>query len=453
MKGGPGAFLRTMAAVVRAYGLYPAGHPILEEKIDELVAALEETRQTAASSDGAPLVYLIHEDSFFFDDKLLAKESIAYQWMMRLWQSKGVESLTIERWAVREDLFSFVDFLVAEGQAPSGALRMNFAKLVPPEEAQDAESIRNIYSDALDLTRQIGLGLDRGDDPTLGSTRNTVERLVDGVVGDPASAVLLSTMQSHDEATFFHMVNVCILSVATGAAIGLNREQLTVLGMGGLLHDIGKIGVPSHILNRSGKLTDEEWAFIRRHPSEGAGMLLRSWSRISPLAAKMAFEHHVRLDGTGYPSAPVSESPDLMSRIVAVVDTFDAMTSRRSYRRAEQRQRALDVLASGAGSHYDPRIVRVFIKVLGFYPPGSVVQLNDGAVAVVVRNNPKTLDRPVVKLVRTPTGEQLPDAPELDLESNSAMAIVAGLDQSEAGMDPADLIYPVSDGRSVNGSS
>src|ERR687892_1219116 len=108
MSSGPGAFLRTMAAVIRAYGLYPAGHPILEEKIDELVGALEETRLTASAAEGAPLVYLIHEDSFFFDEKLLAKESIAYQWMMRLWQSKGVESLTIERWAVGEDLFAFV---------------------------------------------------------------------------------------------------------------------------------------------------------------------------------------------------------------------------------------------------------------------------------------------------------------------------------------------------------
>jgi hypothetical protein len=180
---------------------------------------------------------------------------------------------------------------------------------------------------------------------------------------------------------------------------------------------------------------------------------LRSWSRISPLAAKMAFEHHVRLDGTGYPSAPVGDSPDLMSRIVAVVDTFDAMTSRRSYRRAEQRQRALDVLASGAGSHYDPRIVRVFIKVLGFYPPGSVVALDDGSIAVVVRNNPKTLDRPVVRLVREPSGEQLVEAPELDLETNPERSIRAGLDQSEAGIDPADFIYAVSDGSSANGSS
>jgi HD-GYP domain-containing protein (c-di-GMP phosphodiesterase class II) len=452
---GAGAFLRSFASAVRAYGLYPSGHPILEEKIDEMIPAVEASRTVAPAAPGGVVVFLIHEDSFFVNEKLLPKESITFQWFMRHWQSRGIESITIEIGANRADLSSLLDFVAGEGGAPFGAVKINDAKLRPAELAhRNGDSMRTVYSDALDLTRELGVGLERGITPPLGATRDTVERLVNGVLSDPDSALLMSTMHSHDEYTFFHMVNVCILSVATGASIGLNREQLSILGMGGLLHDIGKVGVPSEILNRSGPLSDSDWGYIRRHPAEGAGMLLRSWSRISPVAAKVAYEHHVRLDHTGYPREPVEGRPDLLSRIVTVVDTFDAMTSRRPYRRAEQRQRALDVLVSGSGSHYDPSVVRVFIKMLGFYPPGSVVRLADGSVAVVVRNNPDALDSPVVRIVKDPEGHPQDIELEVNLASHEAasQSISQGLDQSEAGLDPADLIYPV-DGSSSKGSS
>jgi HD-GYP domain-containing protein (c-di-GMP phosphodiesterase class II) len=455
-ESGPGAFLRTFASAVRAYGLYPSGHPILEEKIDELNPSVENSRTTAPPAPGGVVVFLIHEDSFFVNDKLLPKESITFQWFMRHWQSRAISSITIGPGVSREDLSSLVDFVAGEGAAPFGAVEINEAKLRPADltPRRNGASMQSVYSDALDLTRELGVGLERGAAPPLGATKDTVERLVNGVLSDPDSALLMSTMHSHDEYTFFHMVNVCILSVATGAAIGLAREQLTVLGMGGLLHDIGKVGVPSEILNRSGPLSDTDWGYIRRHPAEGAGMLLRSWSRISPLAARVAYEHHVRLDHTGYPREPVDGKPDLLSRIVTVVDTFDAMTSRRPYRRADQRQRALDVLVSGSGSHYDPRVVRVFLKMLGFYPPGSVVRLADGSVAVVVRNNPDALDSPVVKIVKDAAGQPQDLELEVNLASSAAAAqsIAQGLDQSEAGLDPADLIYPV-EGNSSKGSS
>lgn len=438
---GAGGFLPALASTLRAFGLYPEGHPIPEEKINELVKATEAAMYSAEGPK--PIDYIIHDDSFFFGDRLLSKESITLQWMMRQWQTVGIHSVTISPGAGRAHLAALVLHISGKSPPPDGVVRINVARLLTKEEAPaEGETLRSLYADTLDLTREIGQGMISGAQPSLGAAKETVERLVTAVMGDKESALLLSTMHTHDEQTFFHMVNVCILSVATGSAIGLSRDQLSVLGMGGLLHDIGKVGVSPEVLNRSGPLSDEDWDQIRRHPLEGAGMLLRSWERISPLAAKVAYEHHVRLDGRGYPPDPIAARPDLMSRIVTVTDTFDAMTSRRPYRRAEQRQRALEVLLSGAGSHYDGRVVRVFIRLMGFYPPGSVVKLEDDSIAVVVQNNPNALDSPVIQVVKDPAGNELSTPEKIDLaaKSNGTHRIAVGVDQLQVGVDPADLI-------------
>lgn len=311
---------------------------------------------------------------------------------------------------------------------------------VPHHEGDEGlNQLRSAYSEALDLMRDIGVGVSAGKSLPLGPARGAVESLVESVLADRDSGLLLSTMRAHDEYTFFHMVNVCILSVSMGASIGLPKDQLTSLGLGAILHDMGKVGVPHEVLNKPGALSDQDWAQIRRHPVEGAGLILSSWDKIEPRAAVIAYEHHQRLDGSGYPTLQLREKSDLLSRIVSVADTFDAITSRRSYRRAEQRQKALDVLVSGAGAHYDPRIVKVFIKMLGFYPPGSVVQLSDNSIAIVIKNNTESLSLPVIKVVRNPVGGRV-DPVEIDLSKRPDVVISRGLKPEAAPIEAVDLL-------------
>lgn len=430
-------FLRALGSSIRSFALYPSGHPLREQKLEELLSWAREVFRRQGSFD-----IFVHEESFFFGERLLPKESITLQWMLKRWQELQVHALTVNPQVRHESLSDLIVFLSGQGPPPTESVQINAAALMRPGEHAPPVStsrLRSAYSNALEVMREFGERVGRGARPSAGVARETVEGLVDAILADRESALLLATMHSYDEQTFFHMVNVCILSVATGAAVGLERDHLSVLGLGGLLHDIGKLSVPIEVLNRSGPLTEEDWAQIRRHPVSGGTLILRSADKISPIAASIAVEHHVHLAGGGYPSRAVHDIPDLFSRIVAIADTFDALTSRRPYRRAEQRQRALDVLLSGAGPHYDARIVKVFVRMLGFFPPGSVVQLNDGTAAVVVRNNHDALAKPQVKIVRGPAGEALDIDVDLALDPDGR-AIVKGLDQSEGGMDPSELV-------------
>lgn len=434
----PQEFLRVLSSAVRAQALYPKAHPIREQMLDEILGYASQLLADHDSFD-----YFVHENSFFFGNRLLAKESLTMQWLMREWEKRGVASISVHLGVKRVDLEDLIDHLAEDAPPPDGGITVNTSKLFENELGAPlrVSKIRSAYADALDIIRDAGFETERGHGVGLpvGAAREAVDGLVTAVIDDPASALLLSTMRSHDEYTFFHMVNVCILSIATGTAIGLERSQLNDLGLGAILHDMGKVGVPTEVLNRSGPLDEGDWAAIRQHPVEGAAVILGSWDKISPLAARIAFEHHQHFDGTGYPEVRIGPHPHLLSRIVSVADTFDAITSRRAYRRAEQRQRGLDVLLSGAGEHYDPRIVRVFVRLMGFYPPGSVVQLDDDCIAVVIKNNPEQLDRPLLKKVIDAEGNQI-EASVLDLSKQTDRAIVRGVDPQEVGIDPSAFV-------------
>ncbi|HVF11885.1 MAG TPA: hypothetical protein VNA87_02240, partial [Actinomycetota bacterium] len=198
--------------------------------------------------------FFLHEDSFFFGQRLLTKESLTLQWMLRKLQAQQITSLSVRSGVTIEDLTHLIDHLAGEGPEPSGPVQVNVVNLsIPHHEGNERlNQLRTAYSEALDLMRDIGVGVTSGKALPLGPARGAVESLVESVLADQDSGLLLSTMRAHDEYTFFHMVNVCILSVSMGASIGLPKDQLTSLGLGAILHDMGKVGVPHDVLNKPG---------------------------------------------------------------------------------------------------------------------------------------------------------------------------------------------------------
>lgn len=267
-----------------------------------------------------------------------------------------------------------------------------------------------------------------------------VEQLVEQTISQPAASLLLSTMKSHDEYTFFHSVNVCILSIALGRLVGLEGEQLRELAIGALLHDIGKVRVETSILQFPGRLDGAQWRQIKLHPQEGAASIMAAASAGQEIAATVAFEHHARFDGSGYPSLSRRERQlHFFSRLVATADTYDAITTRRSYRRAETPNRALHVLLKGSGTLYDPDFVRAFIDMVGIYPPGSLLQLDGGEVAMVTQTH-EGGSVPDLVLVRTREGALL-DVPEP--MTATGRSIVDQLVPGQVGVDPAALLEKV----------
>jgi len=276
------------------------------------------------------------------------------------------------------------------------------------------------------------------------ATVRLTEQVADLIAVDTAQALLLTTVKSYDEYTFHHMINVCILALAVARAIGLPRDQGIALGIGGLLHDVGKVKVPQEILTHDGLLDEEQWRLIQRHPVDGAGLVLVTSRNAYHPAVATVLEHHAAYDGSGYPSLSGRRAPALPSRIVSVVDCFDAMTSKRSYRKPEERRQALNILQAGAGRAFDPRVVRTFVRMMGVFPVGSLVQLATGEVAAVVRNHEHLLGRPTVRLLLDARGN--PCEPEdrslaeRDRDDGFRWSVLRSVDPVEVGIDMLSLL-------------
>jgi HD-GYP domain-containing protein (c-di-GMP phosphodiesterase class II) len=300
------------------------------------------------------------------------------------------------------------------------------------------------YAAGLDLLRQTAARLLAGRPADLDATVRLTEHLADLIASDPAQALLLTTVKSYDEYTYHHMVNVCCLSLALARAIGLSRDQAVVLGIGGLLHDVGKVNVPAEILQHDGTLDEEQWRLIQRHPVDGAGLVLITTRNAYHPAVATVLEHHAAFDGSGYPTLAGRRSPSLAARIVAVADCFDAITSKRAYRKPEERRQALSLLQAGAGRAFDPRVVRTFVRMIGIFPVGSLVQLATGEIGVVVRNHERLLARPIVRMVMDAKGGAM-DSVEVDLSGTDpggefVHTIRRSVDPLEVGVDMLALL-------------
>lgn len=233
---------------------------------------------------------------------------------------------------------------------------------------------------------------------------------------------LLTDIFSHDSYTFSHSANVTMYTLAMSLHLGLNKKQLTEIGIGSMLHDIGKREIPKEILNKKGKLTPDEYEIIKKHTEYGF-QILRKDPSISLLSAHCAFQHHEKLDGTGYPRGLKDDEIHPYGKILAVADVFDALTSVRPYRNAMFPQEAMEVILAETNTHFDPVYVKAFQQTVATYPVGLTVTLNTGETAVVVDYQVSAPNRPVVRVLTDPKGNPLRHPYDLDLAKHPSIII------------------------------
>lgn len=230
------------------------------------------------------------------------------------------------------------------------------------------------------------------DDIRLGGVINseqakaTVKDCVNSVLRNPDALLWMSRMRTEDEYTSEHCLNVCILAIAFGRHLGLSEPELENLGLCGLLHDVGKMRVPHNILNKPDQLSEKEFKMIKAHTVHGRNLLLSS-PGVYHGAIDVAYSHHERVDGNGYPRKLKASGISDFARIIAIVDAYDAMTGDRCYSRAIPSTEALKNIFHDRGSHFDDRLALEFIKCVGLYPPGSLVELVNGYIAIVLETN------------------------------------------------------------------
>ncbi|WP_443698461.1 HD-GYP domain-containing protein [Pseudomonas sp.] len=227
-----------------------------------------------------------------------------------------------------------------------------------------------------------------------------IDDISSSIARHPNAFISLARLKSLDDYTYMHSVAVCALMIALGNQLDLPAALIRRVGMAGLLHDVGKMAIPSAILNKPGRLSSDEFELVRTHPLEGE-KILQATSQLCDMVVDVCLHHHERVDGSGYPHQLVGDQISLFARMAAVCDVYDAITSDRSYNRGWDPAVAIQQMSTWDG-HFDDEVFRAFLKSVGIYPVGSIVQLKSGSIGVVIEQHPDSLLTPKIKLFFLP---------------------------------------------------
>lgn len=268
---------------------------------------------------------------------------------------------------------------------------------------QERAAAVNVYREARRLTKTLLDDVRLGGVINTEQAKSTVKDCVQSVLRNSDALLWMARMRSEDEYTSEHCLNVCILAIAFGRHLGMSEPELEKLGLCGLLHDVGKMRVPHEILNKPGALTTKEFNMIKAHTVHGRNLLMSS-PGIFHGVVDVAYSHHERIDGTGYPRKLKASGISDFARIIAIVDAYDAMTADRCYSRSIPSTDALKNIFKDRGTHFDERLALEFMKCIGLYPPGSLVELVNGNIGIVLETNHRYRHLPRVIIVRDENG-------------------------------------------------
>jgi HD-GYP domain-containing protein (c-di-GMP phosphodiesterase class II) len=424
-------------AASQALRIYPVENATVQKALDELYRVV----RRLLDRESALNLKLVGDFIFLNDARLRLDltEYLSFSNLAGLLQRHGVGEIEIEGGIEPTQLAPFLALLLREGDGDYEdferfveRLRASPVRNIHVEPARDAdaqppgsddqarEAAKRTYFQSVHVAREVLTDSRLGRAVNLRRVKRAVQSIVDEVLNNESSMIGMTTLREYDEYTFTHCVNVSIFSVVLGQRLGLSRLELYELGFGALLHDIGKQRTAPGLLGKASGLSEQEWLQMQQHPTDGLLMLfsMRGISEMPYRAMLMAYEHHMKIDLTGYPRNTRPRSPALFSRIVAVADGFDAATSRRSYQQQPwPPDEVLREMRDNPKRGFDQLLVKALINVIGVFPVGTLCILDTQELAVVIARNPDPakLHQPIVKIVSTSLGIMLADPPVVDL--------------------------------------
>jgi HD-GYP domain-containing protein (c-di-GMP phosphodiesterase class II) len=462
--------LRQLAVLLRNSYLHELSNQVFEEPLESLVQSISGLVLTEGSFrlEAAGEEFFANGNRVRMEFRSLA----AYKYVLTELAKRGLGGISFEARPTVPMITAFLEVLCRARDAEEGDLPDRLARLNEEIRERGGQGIRllpsrgeievpenelstdrreralNAYQQALDFIRDAMMSVDSPAQVNVRKAKRTVQKLVDLSYeeGGGFSLAGMASIKAHDDYTFNHMVNVCVLAIAFGQRLGLKRHSLAQLGLCALYHDMGKLHIPLDVLNNHTGLTEEQWAVMGNHTVYAARTLfpLIAIDRSTVNRILTSLQHHLRYDGTGYPRLAIRRKQSLYARITAIVDTFDAMTTKRIYQRQYLPDEAIAVMYEGAGTRYDPLLVKAFINCMGIFPIGSTVVLRSGEIAVVVESNPHPdhLHQPRVRVV-TDSG-RVPVPPFLaDLSSpgQEMRAVLHCVDPEELGIVAAHYAF------------
>ncbi|MDQ6830858.1 MAG: HD domain-containing protein [Gemmatimonadota bacterium] len=433
--------LLSLYGALRNVKLYPPDNAVVQKSVSDLIAISEEIIKHEHELElriSGEFVFLngtrlrVDMDNYATIGKILQifrdagigvcrihEGAAAREWYVFLQQIQS--GSTTEPYERRGEILAKLDSL--------GILRFEIGPStnVADEFREKAkEAAKRVYAQSVLVTKEVINSLRLGQSPSLKKIKRVVQGIVDQILNEESSLIGLTTLRDYDEYTFTHSVNVCIFAVALGRKLGLTRLQLYDLGIAALMHDIGKTRVPVDVLTKPTGLTEDEWRVMASHPWLGVLTLfqMRGQHDMPYRAMVVAFEHHKRVNLTGYPKHIRPRDLSIYSKIVSVVDCFDAATTRRTYQSVPLSPAdVLQEMRSNVKRGMDQAIVKAFMSLVGHYPVGTLVVLDTLELAVVVSVSPApdSLSRPTVRVISDTRGHLLFPGTLVDLSEQDAV--------------------------------
>ena len=439
-----------LSGVLKGMNFYPAAHPSIVQPLTELVATVEDLLREQEVHFG------ITDGVLYFGDYLFVRPTPPVAELATVLAARGIDAITLRKGVTLEQFSRFVA-LAADRKSTAGpiaaallaegieTIRINgiTRQEESGEPADQSDEVRydprTAYNQALTAVKGVWKDIQRGRIPNSAEVIVVVDTMVEMAIQDPSTLLCLSMIKDYDNYTFTHCVNVGVLSLALAASLGSSRETLRDTGVAGMLHDIGKIRIDKNILNKPGKLDAAEFEQIKKHSEFGA-KIVEKMEGLNDVIATAVLGHHIRYNRNGYPEwaqqLPFSE----LAGIIAVCDTYDAITTLRSYKLPLTPKAAVDILRKISGAELNGYLVERFVEMMGDFPVGTLVRLDTNELAVVFRPNPLDSRAPTVKIIIDAAGEFL-DEPRIERLAQDGQprysAIVAVANPLTRNIDPA----------------
>lgn len=399
--------------------------------------------------------------------KVGRESEAAITYFLDSWPELGMAGLTFSSGLDPRELDKFVFFMT--GYKGSENIEENYEavknrfnelgieNIVPIKYSQEAEEpededkykairvkAKKTFFSAISVVHNTMNQVKSHDTINVARTKRAVQQLIDVIIEDESALMEMTALRNFDDYTYVHSVNVCVLSLVLGHNLGLDRKRLSNLGVGALLHDIGKTKLPIELVNKPDSYDEYDWELMRQHPLYGVKFLLktRSVEETTGRAASAIYEHHISYDGTGYPELLKKRLPTLFARIVAIADTYNAMSSGRVYHRKRNLpDEVITSMANRVGTTFDAILLKVFINSLGIYPVGTVVALSTKQVGIVTKSNPKDPENPRVKIVADESGLLgLDDVKVIDLSKEPGINVTKMVDGDKYNINNANYL-------------
>ncbi len=420
--------------------LFPSTHPSAEKALSEAFMRMD----TLLHGKSSVALKILGEKIYFlnFEIDILETKDNAVHLFRETLKKLLVGEIVLQSGVTKEELSSFVELLdnlskqtggtdssnawasirhimirgtqrdlEEENRAAEGKIERSAAESKGIEKSRPAlekcdRSMRQFVFNILERLEKIQ------SNEGMNASRKVLE-IFENAGKDTPVVLLLRSLKDYDVYTFFHSVNVAVISAAIGRKLGLNEEEVDAISLSALLHDIGKLYVPKTILLKGGRLSPAEWIVVKRHPIDGEKILREE--RIGGICRAVAYEHHMRYDKKGYPAPKSGHEMERASHIIRIADTYDALTTKRPYRKQLNPYEAIKVMEKTKGAEFHPEYLDVFMRVLGNIPIGSVLKLETGETVIVVDTGDSGSDLPRVRVLKDESGREVEGEIILDL--------------------------------------